>query len=145
MPVEFSIIPVGGDTHTSGLLAEALKLVSESGLLYRPGRDGRRHPRSRRRAVLAGGLTFRDLKDIVGAGQQQVRRVRASVEAFHVCLWTFTMTEAWAWGRTRTPWSGTGACPRGTMTRGVRATRTSGGRGDGNCWPRKSTRFYGRD
>jgi hypothetical protein len=22
-----------------------------------------------------------------------------SVGAFHVCLWTFTMTEAWAWGR----------------------------------------------
>lgn len=43
--------------------------------------------------------TFRDCKDIVGAGEQQVRRVRASVGAFHVCLWTFTMTEAWAWGR----------------------------------------------
>ena len=42
---------------------------------------------------------FRDCKDIVGAGQQQVRRMRASVGAFHVCLWTFTMTEAWAWGR----------------------------------------------
>jgi hypothetical protein len=43
--------------------------------------------------------TFRDVKDTVGAGRQQVRRVRASVGAFHVCLWTFTMTEAWAWGR----------------------------------------------
>ena len=42
---------------------------------------------------------FRDCKDIVGAGQQQVRRVRASVGAFHVCVWTFTMTEAWAWNR----------------------------------------------
>jgi len=44
-------------------------------------------------------VTFRDLKTVVGAGQQQVRRVRASVGAFHVCLWTFTMTEAWTWGR----------------------------------------------
>ncbi|MDB5313406.1 MAG: hypothetical protein JWO38_7608 [Gemmataceae bacterium] len=44
-------------------------------------------------------VNFRDLKDIVGAGQQQIRRVRASVGAFHVCVWTFTMTEAWAWGR----------------------------------------------
>ena len=44
-------------------------------------------------------VTFRDLQDTVGAGQQQVRRVRASVGAFHLCLWTFTMTEAWAWGR----------------------------------------------
>ena len=42
---------------------------------------------------------FRDGKDIVGAGRQQVRRVRASVGAFHRCAWTFTMTEAWAWGR----------------------------------------------
>ena len=44
-------------------------------------------------------ITFRDLKEVVGAGQQQVRIVRASVGAFHVCLWTFTMTEAWAWNR----------------------------------------------
>jgi hypothetical protein len=43
--------------------------------------------------------TFRDLKEVVGAGQQQVRFVWASVGAFHVCLWTFVMTEAWAWGR----------------------------------------------
>jgi hypothetical protein len=44
-------------------------------------------------------VAFRDLKEVVGAGQQQVRRVRASVGACHVCLWTFTMTEAWAWYR----------------------------------------------
>jgi hypothetical protein len=44
-------------------------------------------------------VTFRDVKEVVGAGQQQVRRVRASAGAFHVCLWTFTMTEAWAWNR----------------------------------------------
>jgi len=43
--------------------------------------------------------TFRDCKEIVGAGQQQVRFIWASVGAFHVCLWTFTMTEAWAWNR----------------------------------------------
>src|SRR5215213_3301796 len=42
---------------------------------------------------------FRDCKEIVGAGQQQVRHVWASVGSFHVCLWTFTMTEAWAWNR----------------------------------------------
>jgi hypothetical protein len=43
---------------------------------------------------------FRDCKDVVGAGHQQVRFVWASVGAFHLCLWTFTMTEAWAWGQT---------------------------------------------
>jgi hypothetical protein len=44
-------------------------------------------------------IAFRDCKEIVGAGQQQVRRMRASVGAFHVCLWTSTRTEAWAWRR----------------------------------------------
>src|SRR5262249_41481748 len=43
--------------------------------------------------------TFRDCKEVVGAGQQRVRFVWASVGAFHLCLWVFTMTEAWAWGR----------------------------------------------
>ncbi|OWK39930.1 hypothetical protein FRUB_05820 [Fimbriiglobus ruber] len=33
---------------------------------------------------------------MVGAGHQQVRRFHANVGAFHVCLWTFAMTEAWA-------------------------------------------------
>ena len=42
---------------------------------------------------------FRDLKEVVGAGQQQVRFVWASIGSFHLCLWAFTMTEAWAWGR----------------------------------------------
>jgi DDE superfamily endonuclease len=44
-------------------------------------------------------IAFRECKQIVGAGQQQVRFLWANVGAFHVCLWTYTMTEAWAWGR----------------------------------------------
>jgi hypothetical protein len=28
-----------------------------------------------------------------------VRFIWANIGAFHICLWTFTMTEAWAWGR----------------------------------------------
>jgi hypothetical protein len=44
-------------------------------------------------------ITFRECKQIVGAGQQQVRFIWANIGAFHVCLWTFTLTEAWAWGR----------------------------------------------
>jgi hypothetical protein len=42
---------------------------------------------------------FRDVKEVVGAGQQQVRYLWANIGAFHLCLWTYTMTEAWAWGR----------------------------------------------
>ncbi len=44
-------------------------------------------------------ITFREVKQVVGAGQQQVRFLWANVGAFHLCLWTFTMTEAWAWNR----------------------------------------------
>ena len=44
-------------------------------------------------------ISFRDCKEVVGAGQQQVRFVWANVGSFHVCLWAFTMTEAWAWTR----------------------------------------------
>ncbi len=43
--------------------------------------------------------TFRDCKEVVGAGQQQVRFIEANIGAFHLCLWAFTMTEAWAWDR----------------------------------------------
>jgi hypothetical protein len=42
---------------------------------------------------------FRDCKEVVGAGRQQVRFFWANIGAFHICLWTFTMTEAWAWRR----------------------------------------------
>ena len=34
MLVELSIIPLGGDTHVSGEIAEALKIVDASGLPY---------------------------------------------------------------------------------------------------------------
>jgi hypothetical protein len=44
-------------------------------------------------------ITFRECKQVVGAGQQQVRFIGANVGAFHICLWTFTLTEAWSWGR----------------------------------------------
>ncbi|MCA1836780.1 MAG: transposase [Actinobacteria bacterium] len=42
---------------------------------------------------------FRDVKEVVGAGQQQVRFVWASVGSFHLCLWSFTLSELWAWHR----------------------------------------------
>lgn len=42
---------------------------------------------------------FRDLKQTAGAGQQQVRGAAANVGSFHLCAWSFTMTEVWAWDR----------------------------------------------
>ncbi len=60
-----------------------------------------------------------ECKQVVGAGQQQVRFVWANVGAFHVCLWTFTLTEAWAWcrkdedmvDRSASPWDGAARRP----------------------------------
>jgi len=40
-----------------------------------------------------------DVKEVWGAGQQQVRHVYASVAAWHVCGWLYTLVEAWSWDR----------------------------------------------
>jgi hypothetical protein len=42
---------------------------------------------------------FRDLKQVVGAGHQQVRGVASNVGCFHLCAWAFTLTEVWAWNQ----------------------------------------------
>lgn len=45
-------------------------------------------------------ITFRDCQEVVGADLQQVQFLWSNIGAFPICLWTFTRTEAWAWGRT---------------------------------------------
>jgi DDE superfamily endonuclease len=66
-------------------------------------------------AVAARGAleqTYKDVKEVWGAEQQQLRNVYANVGAFNVNLWMYTMVEAWAWGkpeeelvdRSRCPW-----------------------------------------
>jgi hypothetical protein len=42
---------------------------------------------------------FRDLKEVWGAQQQQLREVYACVAAFNVNLWMYCIVEAWAWGK----------------------------------------------
>ena len=56
--------------------------------------------------------TFKDVKEVWGAGQQQVRNVYASIGAFAVNLTLYSVVEAWAWSRpeeglmdrSRSPW-----------------------------------------
>jgi Transposase DDE domain len=43
--------------------------------------------------------TFKDVKEVEGAGQQQLRYWRANVGAYHLCLWGFTAVEWWAWDK----------------------------------------------
>jgi DDE superfamily endonuclease len=42
---------------------------------------------------------FKDVKEVWGAGEQQVRDVYANVGAFNLCCWMYTAVEAWAWDR----------------------------------------------
>ena len=62
-------------------------------------------------------ITFGECKQIVGAGQQQVRFIWANIGAFHVCLWTFTLTEAWAWCRKEEELVDRSASPWDTVSR----------------------------
>lgn len=45
---------------------------------------------------------FHDVKEIWGAGQQQLRNVHANVGAWHLNLWAYTLVELWAWHRPET-------------------------------------------
>jgi hypothetical protein len=42
---------------------------------------------------------FHDVKEVCGAGQQQVRNVYANIGAFTLNLVLYGMVEAWAWAR----------------------------------------------
>jgi DDE superfamily endonuclease len=56
--------------------------------------------------------TNKDVKEVWGAGQQQVRNVYANIGAFNLNAWMYSLVEAWAWeqpeealvDRTRSPW-----------------------------------------
>jgi len=43
--------------------------------------------------------TFKDEKEVEGAGQQQLRYGPANVAAYHWCLWGYTAVEWWAWDK----------------------------------------------
>jgi hypothetical protein len=62
---------------------------------------------------------FHDLKEVHGAGQQQVRRYWANVAVYHLNLWLHTLIELWAWAksqarlcdRSASPWDDAGRRP----------------------------------
>jgi hypothetical protein len=55
---------------------------------------------------------FHDVKEVHGAGQQQLRNWQANQAAWNLCLWLFTLVELWAWDqpheaicdRSASPW-----------------------------------------
>ena len=42
---------------------------------------------------------FHDVKEVWGAGQQQVRNIWTNVAVYHLNLWMHTLVELWAWYR----------------------------------------------
>jgi hypothetical protein len=44
---------------------------------------------------------FHDLKEVWGAGQQQVRHLGANRGAWHLNLWMHTLVELWAWNQSK--------------------------------------------
>jgi len=45
---------------------------------------------------------FHDVKEVHGAGQQQVRNVWCNVACWNLCLWLHTLVEMWSWRRSGT-------------------------------------------
>jgi hypothetical protein len=43
--------------------------------------------------------TFHDIKEVHGAGEQQVRNLWANIGAWHLVLWVYALIEWWAWNR----------------------------------------------
>jgi DDE superfamily endonuclease len=43
--------------------------------------------------------TFKDVKEVWGAGQQQVRNLHSNEGCFNLNLWMYSLVEAWAWDR----------------------------------------------
>jgi len=54
---------------------------------------------------------FHDIKEVWGAGQQQVRNVFTNVACFHLNLWMHTLVEAWAWHKPACEIRDRSACP----------------------------------
>ncbi len=55
---------------------------------------------------------FHDVKEVHGAGQQQLRHYWANIAAYHLIMWWHTLVELWSWSqshaslcdRSRSPW-----------------------------------------
>lgn len=54
---------------------------------------------------------FHDLKEVHGAGKQQVRNYWANLGVYHVTLWWHTLIEVWAWNQTQKKLSDRSASP----------------------------------
>ena len=87
--------PVGGEIRVV-IVKEAARLVSL--LLDRSECHGREIIEAfADRATIE--QDFHDVKEVWGAGQQQVRNIWTNVAVYHLNLWMHTLVELWAWNR----------------------------------------------
>jgi hypothetical protein len=68
--------------------------------------------------------TFKDVKEVWGAGQQQVRNIHSNQGCFNLNLWLYSLVETWAWGKPEEDLVERSAC-RGTGSRDGLRIRTS--------------------
>ena len=54
---------------------------------------------------------FHDVKEVHGAGKQQLRNYWANIAAYHVTLWWYTLIELWAWHKPHKKLSDRSASP----------------------------------
>jgi hypothetical protein len=54
---------------------------------------------------------YHDIKEVHGAGQQQLRNYWANIAAFHMTLWWHTLIELWAWRKPQTELTDRSASP----------------------------------
>jgi len=55
--------------------------------------------------------TFKAVKEVWGAGEQQLRNLHANVGAWHLNLWAYTLVELWAWDQSERELVDRGASP----------------------------------
>jgi hypothetical protein len=60
---------------------------------------------------------FHDVKEVHGAGQQQLRNLHANIAAWHATLWVYTLIELWAWKKPARRLVDRGARPWDSTTR----------------------------
>ncbi|MGV2341082.1 MAG UNVERIFIED_CONTAM: hypothetical protein LVR18_46200 [Planctomycetaceae bacterium] len=60
---------------------------------------------------------FHDVKEVHGAGEQQVRNVWCNVACWNLCLWPHKMVELWSWRRSGTTLKQRDDRPRDDPTR----------------------------
>jgi hypothetical protein len=55
--------------------------------------------------------TFKDVKEVWGAGQQQVRNIHSNEGCFNLNLWMYSLVEAWAWDQAEAALVDRRGCP----------------------------------